>query len=218
MRAAKVFRIIWRINAVVILLAAVALLIAVISLAGTLFRRDAGGAEPQTPVVAATAQKEQLHLRPLQRVEETTVLRADLVEEQKSSSYLSKGGSSRTRNVLSVDIPSGKASWLFPTHGQIVETSYTLFREEQKTLADVSFVKALHEGMRDSDGRVVIIDPTARRSVVVAEHVTNLDSASVANGVATIVCQRGAHYVVITADPLALVKLTEREITIPQLR
>jgi hypothetical protein len=36
--------------------------------------------------------------------------------------------------------------------------------------------------------------------------------------VATIVCQRSARYVVITADPLALVKLTEREITIPQLR
>jgi hypothetical protein len=222
MRAAKVFRTIWRINAIVILLAAVALLAAIVSVtAGSMFRGDARDVQP---VVAAPDQKEHLHLRPLQAVEGTTVLRGDLVVETGKVMYSSSGDAGQTRNILTIDIPTGKATWLFPTHGQVVETTYRLEQDEKtpqderKPLADVFLVKALRDGNQEPQGRIVIIDPTARRSAVVAEHVTSLDSASVINGAATIVCQRGGRYVVITADPLALVKLTEREVSIPQLR
>jgi hypothetical protein len=166
--------------------------------------------------VTVPDRKEPLHLRQLQAVEGTTVLRGDLVVETTKIAYSSSGDGGETRNILTVDIPTGKATWLFPTHGQVIEINYSLLLD-RKTLADVLLVKALRDGKQEPEGRVVITDPTARRSFVVAEHVTSLDSASLVNGVATIVCQRGGRYVVITADPLALAKLTEREIAIPQL-
>ena len=223
MRAAKFFRYLWRVNAIVIFLAAAALTVGTLYVLFDSFAGSSRRAEPQPPTVVKERDKE-LKLGTLTAVAGTTVLQANLatsggkgIGSMGSSDY----GAGDVRNVLTLDTMTGGAKWMFPTHAQVI-VSRTLEREGRTNndllpILDVRFVKAIRDEQTDTDGRLVISDPAATRVVTIAEHINRIEDVTLVNDNALIVCQRADHYVLITVDPKTLAKTNERDVVIPKI-
>lgn len=224
MRAAKFFRYLWRVNAVVIFLATAGIVVAVAYF--TFDGMTRGHRElPAGPDVVKEKQEE-LRLGNLAAVAGTNVLQANLTVVDRKSSFSSYDGSDGSdggdiRNVLTLDATTGAAKWMFPTHAQVIRTK-TLEKSgpdssDRAEILDVRFARPIRNGKVESEGRLIVSDPSAARVVTIAEHVNDLDDVTLVNGNAVIVCQRGNHYVLISVNPVTLAKIGERTVDIPKL-
>jgi hypothetical protein len=224
MKAAKFFRYVWRVNAVVIFIAAIGVAAALgTMMLGGVFS-GSRSAEPARPAVVKEEEEEQLQLANLTAIAGTNVLQANLTTAGRkgmgslSSSDYSGGD---IRNILTLDTTSGAAKWMFPTHAQVIE-SRTLeidasANNDRKPILGVHFVKAIRDRHTDPEGRLVVSDPAATRVVTIAEHINRFEDVTLVNGNAVVVCQRGDHYVLITVDPHTLAKTNERDVAIPKI-
>jgi hypothetical protein len=223
MRATRTFRWIWRVNAVFILLVALAALYGI----GSYFvsewvNRNRRSAEVQAaPVVMQADASASLRLGPPSMIAGTGFMRADLlrtVGEGKVGSF-SSSDSTETRNVLFIDAASGVSRWLLPSHLRVIEqpeeieTPYVA-GQDREHLATAVLV-------RDSGadaGDLVVFNPVGTKVVTVAGGVRRIHSAT-ATGPSqfVVVFERESKYVLARFDATSFTRVSETELQVPQL-
>jgi len=115
-KSQKLFRYLWRINAVLILVAAGSIVFGVaVLVAGEFDARRARSREAEAgiPVAAVADANAHLLLGRASVVKGTNVMRADLSLDRGGKEF-SSGGYSETRNILFIDPDQKEGRWLLP--------------------------------------------------------------------------------------------------------
>jgi len=221
----KIFRYIWRIDAVLILVAAgAATLVISSSLLEDFGRRPARQSDTGIPVVAP---EENVHPRlgHAEVVPGTDVMRATLTLESegsglsKVSGYGSSGGNTETRNILFIEGGQKAAHWLLPDNDHVIEGNIDVKDEEdKKTLATVVLVKPKDSTSENAPERLLLFDPSGKTVVEVASNATDIHLAKVSSGELTILFERNRRLVLAAFDAVSLAKRSEHEIEIPLLK
>ncbi|HEX3740026.1 MAG TPA: hypothetical protein VHV29_09900 [Terriglobales bacterium] len=222
MTAQKFFRYLWRIDAILILLAAGAITFGI----GALLVSEFGGrtamrrnAEAGVPVAAGP--RADLFLGHAQAVTGTAVMRADLTVSREGAGF-SSGGYSETRNILFIDPAQKAAYWLLPDDDHIIGERFDVKNEKDATrgriLATAVLVKPLTDQPESTAGRLILFDASGKNIVEVATDVRDLHVATLNGGDLTLLYERGKHLVSAAFDPLSLAKKREQEIDVPQLK
>jgi hypothetical protein len=218
----------WRINAVLILVAAGAITFGV----GALVASEFGGrsarsrdADAGVPVGADSHLK--FSLGRASTVPGTNVLRANLSIDRGGAGF-SSGGYTETRNILFIEPGQKAARWLLPDNDHLIAHSSDIPDrsgiDEDKTgnprnmIATAVLVKTATGGSEPSAGKLLLFDNSGRKIVEVADNVREIHLASVSSGELTILYERNRHLVLATFDPGSLSKRSEQEIDIPQLK
>jgi hypothetical protein len=223
----KLFRYVWRVNALLILVAAAGVSFAVV----TLLWSEFGGSAARSRVFEAAPQLgsadsgERLFLAQVAVVEGTTILRGELVAQRSGSGFSSgSGGYSETRNILFVDNQSHPARWLLPDDDHVITThpDVTTRAQDGRTahpLASLALVKPAHADLEAADGTLLLFDPTGRNIQTIADGVRELHSAVLdAEGRITLLFERRRKYVLASFDAASLEKKEEHEVTVPALK
>jgi hypothetical protein len=226
-RSSKFFRYAWRINAVLILLAAAAgvclfAVLAISEIGSSIRRRQVAAA---TPPIAGKPDSRNLRLSGLSPVEGTSVFRAILSSEQPGVIEMSSsGGSSETRNMLFVDASSGVAKWLLPSAGELITWNTDIPElqrsgEQKPPLATVVLVKPYSKNPDPAGGRLLLLDVAANNVQEIATSVREVNGASLTpSGEIAILFERNRKYTLARFDRATLSKLGEREIIVPNLQ
>jgi len=173
----KVFRVVWRVNAVGIFLVVV---LAVVGLSAALLSelfRSSHRAQAAAPEVAPhEAGKPELRLGTFVAVEGTSVVRAELVEMGEGSFSL-KGSRTTTRNILFVDTSDGKSWWLLPNSDSVIANEQEVSITGNGIEASLGKLYSI-----DSEGAgktpkadLLFSDPKGTRLVTVAKGGVELD-------------------------------------------
>ncbi len=186
MRSRRAFSIIWRINAVVILLAGSAATIALVALLVSLVLDAAPSRRTETVAdTAAAPDAAPLNARigGFESMAGTTVLRAPLNVDE-GGKYSSHGGADNTRNYLFLDTETKNAHWLLPNNEVEIFSARDLpepERDAQPPLRVIVYQVLAHDG--NQDGRIdhddrltlAISDPSGRgyRELVAAVDTVN---------------------------------------------
>lgn len=129
MRTARFFRLVWRANAVVILVAgALASAVALLALA-FIWREQARTREVRgvVNIAGAEVQQETFQLAQFERFNGIRLLRAALTSHQEYDQASFSKGASATRNYLFFDPETRKSRWLLPTNQQVFLVDDDLF-------------------------------------------------------------------------------------------
>src|ERR1041385_7766838 len=131
-RGQRFFRWVWRINAVLILVAAAALVCGVVAFVVSevqsgIRQRAAAAAAPR---VVANARSSELRLSGFTNVPGTSVYEAKLTSQREGGIEISSGGGSyaETRNILFIDLTTGSGRWLLPSDDQMITYDETVTR------------------------------------------------------------------------------------------
>jgi len=218
----KLFRYLWRINAVLILFAAGAITFGV----GALLIGEFGGrtarsreAEAGIPVAAAADTSAHLSLGRASVVAGTNVMRADLSLDRGGKGF-SSGGYSETRNILFIEPDQKEAHWLLPDNDHIVSDSSDITegtdRGSKRLIATAVLVKSTTGSPETDGGRLLLFDASGRKIVEVASAVRELHLTSLTGGELIMLFERNRRLVVAAFDPGSLTKRREQEIAVPQ--
>jgi hypothetical protein len=203
----RFFRNLWRVNAVLILLAAGSAIIGVgVALVSEFGSRTAR--EPDTGIpVAAPEANVHPRLGHAEVVPGTSVMRATLTVERdgsgfgKGSGYGSSGGSTETRNILFIEGSEKAARWLFPDNVHIIEGTIDVTDEANKnTIATVVLVKPSATPSEVGPERLPLFGPSGKKVVEVASDATDVHLAKVSSGELTVLFERNRRMVVATFD------------------
>jgi len=129
MRASRLFRLVWRINALVILVAGV-LASAVATLALTFLWREQTQTREVRGVVniaGAEVQQEKFRLGRFEPLRSVGLLRASLTSEQEYDQAAFSKSASAIRNYLFFDPTTRESRWLLPSNGQVFLLDVDLF-------------------------------------------------------------------------------------------
>ncbi|MGZ8811638.1 MAG: hypothetical protein ACXW29_10915 [Thermoanaerobaculia bacterium] len=226
-RTNSFFRYVWRINAVLILLAAAAsvwlIAVLVISEIGSSIRRRQVAAA--TPPIAGKPESKNLHLSGLSPVEGTSVFRAMLSSERPGKIEISSGGyAPETRNMLFVDASTGVAKWLLPSDKELITWNTDIpdvqrSGEQKPPVATVVLVKPHSNNPDPVGGRLLLLDVAANKVQEIATNVRDVNGASLTpSGEIAILFERDRKYALASFDRRTLSKLREREIIVPNLQ
>jgi hypothetical protein len=221
----RVFRYLWRANAILIFVATgIACLAAtsvLLSEVGCNARRRR--AAEAAPAVIADP-KERLYLGPLKRVEGTDVLRAELLAARHGLGVSSGGYGTDTRNILYFDSDSNTARWLLPDSSRVISDETVLWSDvddESKTrrqLAVVVLVKMKADDSELGTGVLRIMDPEARRTRDISEGVRAVSHASMSgDNSITLIFERNRKYVRTIIDGRSFEPKSEVEVAVPEL-
>lgn len=224
-KAHKVFKYIWRANAVLILLAAAALVAVAVALvwsevAGSAARSRALDAAPP---LRADHSGARLYLGPVELVEGAGVLRGELLA-QRSGGGLSSGSYSETRNMLFVDDESQAARWLLPDDDHVITQHRDIATPAARdaparVVATVAVVKPAQGELDAAEGTLLLLDPSGRRLQTIADGVRELHTAHLAaNGRITLLFERRRKFMVALFDAATLAKTREYEVGVPVLK
>lgn len=223
-RSQKLFRYLWRINAVLILFAAGAITIGV----GALMVEEFGArttrnheAEVGIPLAAAADSNAHLSLGRTSVVAGTNVMRADLSLNRGGAGF-SSGGYTETRNILFIEPGQKVARWLLPDNDHIIRDSSDITEDidgkAKRMIATAVLVKPTI-GLPETDaGRLLLFDAPGRKIVEVASNVREIHLTSLSGGELTILFERNRRLVLATFDPGSLAKRGEQEIDVPQTK
>jgi hypothetical protein len=223
-KSQKFFRYVWRLNAVLILVAAAAVSFGV----GTLFWLQFGESAAQnrafeaSPPLGADSDERRL-LDQVELVEGTSVLRGKLLSDR-SALGSSSGSYNEVRNLLFVDDQSPTARWLLPDDDHVItKHSDVMTRAEgekrARPVATFTLVKPAGADLRATEGLLLLFDPAGRNVQTVADGVRELHTAELeAEGRITVLFERRRKYVLASFDGRSLERNQEREITIPTLK
>lgn len=222
MSAQRFFRYVWRIDAILILVAAG---IAVFGLAGLLVEefsiRTANRHDAQTGVQVAADPPAGLILGHAESVSGSSVLRADLSVRGGEGKF-SSGGYSETRNILFIDPDQKNARWLLPDNqhviGQRSDIKDDLGEAKEKLLATAALIEAESSQTAPSTNRLVLFDASGKNLVEVASEVSDLQLATLSGKEIVLLYERNRHLVRSTFDASSLVKRSEQQIEVPQLK
>jgi hypothetical protein len=223
-RSQKLFRYLWRINAVLILFAAGAITIGV----GALMVEEFGAratrnreAEVGIPLAAAADSNAHLSLGRTSLAAGTNVMRADLSLNRGGAGF-SSGGYTETRNILFIEPGQKVARWLLPDNDHIIRDSSDITEDidgkAKRMIATAVLVKPTI-GLPETDaGRLLLFDAPGRKIVEVASNVREIHLTSLSGGELTILFERNRRLVLATFDPGSLAKRGEQEIDVPQTK
>lgn len=216
----RFFRWVWRINALLILVAAAAAVCGVVTLVLSEIQSNARRREAVkvAPPVVASAEAKQLRLGGFTNVR-GSVFRALLTSEGESS-RLSSGYSSDTRNVLFVDLTTGTGRWLLPTDAQVITVDENVSDEQDHTaIATVYLVKAYANRSTAETGRLLVADVAAEHVTEVAADVQSVHGVTLTpNGEIAVLFERARKYEVALVDKSSMRKISERTIAVPALK
>jgi hypothetical protein len=222
-KSQKFFRYLWRIDAVVIFLAAGAIAIGVGSLViGEFGPRMARYREAEVGIPVAADSNVHLTLGRMSVVSGTNVMRADLSTDRGGKGF-SSGGYSKTRNILFIEPDQKEGRWLLPDNDHVISdnsdiTTEGTERNSKRLIATAVLVKSSTDSPENSAGRLLLFDATGRKIIDVASNVRELHLTSLTGGDLTIVFERNRRLVLATFDPGLLAKRGEQEISVPQLK
>ena len=220
----KFFRYLWRVNAVLIMVAAGAITFGVGALLVAEFgtrsamRREAAAGPP----IAGPEADPHLSLGQASLVPGTHVMRAQLLRYRSGGGF-SSSGYSETSNILFLEPAEKTARWLLPDNQHVVSDNPDLIADEEdpkakRTVATAALVKPATDDLDVVKGRLILFDPPGRRVVEVAEGVRKLHVASLAGGEVSLLYERDRRLVLATFDASSLAKRTEQEVDVPQLK
>jgi hypothetical protein len=224
-KAQKFFRYIWRINAVLILLAAGAVTFG----AGGLLVQEFGfnsarNREAEAGIAIPVANvKSDLILGRASVVSGTQVMRAELQRSLGEAKFSSGSGyGSEVRNILFIEPGQKTAHWLLADNDQIVSDSSDITEQKDpnksRVLVTVVLVKSAPPAPEGTTGRLLVFDPPGTKIIEVADHVRTIQVASMEGDKLNILYERDKHLFLIVFDPHSLAKLGEQEIEVPQLK
>jgi hypothetical protein len=220
----KFFRYLWRVNAVLILVAAGAVTFGIGALLVQEFgTRAARSREADAGIpVAGPNVNSNLLLGRASVVEGTEVMRASLQRNSDQTKFSSGGYSSETRNILFIEPGEKAARWLLPDNDHvIVETSDITDEKDanaKRVAATAVLVKSATEPPESVVGKLLLFDPPGKRIVEVATNVRQIHVASISGGELRILYERDRRLVLAVFDPRSIAKLREQEIQLPQLK
>ncbi|HUR80303.1 MAG TPA: hypothetical protein VM733_06030 [Thermoanaerobaculia bacterium] len=215
MRTTRVFRWIWRLNALAILAGAIAILVLILSEVKP-WRRD-------TPVVPAVVVPQppspevKLRLSDPALIPGTHLLAAEMQSIQEGRG-LKEGDVVRTRNVLFIDPTTGASRWLLPSHQSVLsETAIHAPDDAYERGTPIALaVYVTNEGA--ATGELFVRDAIGSRLVPVATGVSRVHSATAANASEFIVLfERNQRFVMARFSNATLEKLSEHELKLPPI-
>lgn len=244
MRARRVFAVIWRINAVLLLIvglgAAVIISFTIVNLAGV-FRHERA-ADPVAEAIIPAGSEQIARLGNFNEVKGSRMLRASLnTDDGKDYAKFSSGGSaSITRNILFLDPDTGRAHWLMPGMDGIIVQGYSVWKAHAETSdEELEDAPKLDDAPRDAellasaylvinvdsnkDGRIdygdvqkfALANPDGTRFQVVLDDVTELNRVALRpNGKIMVLYTADSKLRRAEFDPATFVAGEDKEITI----
>ncbi len=219
-KSQKIFRYLWRVNAILILLAtaAIAFGAAVVIVQETRTK----AAEPQKETVALTQNEENpdlsLRLGRTWVISGTEVICAELVEDRGDGKFGSSGGTV-TRNMLFIDPDQKSGRWLLPDNKQVISDATEVLvppeSDDSRTVATAVIVKPAKDSTPTGSGRLLLFDKTAKKIVEISKNVNQIHVASLSGRNIVLLFERKQHLVRATLARDTLEKLTETEIELP---
>lgn len=224
-KSQKFFRYIWRINAVLILLAAGAVTLGVGGLLYQEFGFKAARSREAAEgiAVADTNAKSDLVLSRATVVEGTPVMRAELQRFTGAGKFSSGGGyNSETRNILFIEPGQKTARWLLPDNDHVVVDSSDI-REpnesnEKRVVVTAVLVKSPTEPPESAVGKLLLFDPPGKKIVEVADHVRTIQVVSIKEGELSILYERDKRLLLDVFNLQSITKVREQEIEIPLIK
>ena len=222
-RSQRVFRYLWRVNAVLILVAAGTVTFGVGTLLVSEFgNRTAMKREAEAGIVAGPQADLRLSLAPAAILPGTQIMRAPLLSYRAGVGF-SSGSYTETRNLLFVDPAEKQARWLLPDNQHVISANpdIVVTDDEPKAnhlLATAALIKPSTDQLDTESGRLSLFDPGAKRIVEVADGVRKIHIATVVNGEVSLLYERDRRLVVARYDGASLAKRGEEQIDVPQLK
>jgi len=221
MKVQKLFRYLWRINAILILMAAGAITFGV----GVLIFQEFGWRanarrNAETGVQVAVEPKVDLILGHAEPIPGSVILRAELTVSRGSVKFNS-GGYSETRNILFIDPTQKAAHWLVPDNDHVIAEHSDINETDSqrgKLIATAMLVKPRSDQEELVAGRLLLVDPTGTNIVEVSSDVRDLQVATHRGDELTLLYERNRHLISVVFDSASLVKKKEQEIDVPQLK
>jgi hypothetical protein len=222
-RSQKFFRYLWRVNGILIFLAAAAAIISIATLLisevvqRVAWHRQAAAGVP----VAAADTSASLSLGQPLAMAGTNVLRINLSTNGGTGKF-SSGGYSEIRNILFIEPGQKAGRWLLPDNDHVISTTSDISDErdnkERRAIATAVPVKSASASLETEVGKLLLFDPSGKNVVQVAENVREIHLASLSNGKLTILYERDRHLVLAEFAPESLAKGSEQQIDVPQLQ
>ncbi len=195
MTSTRFFRIVWRINGVLVLLAFLA--IGVGMLIGAVAALGHHGSDAGHVAAAAGGEAEQLVFGEVQPVEGTPYVLLPLQTSAESGDSFSSGSGvhSEARNLLFYDTASGRTRWLRPDHKAVV-AAHVLLRERDDEKGPVRWIRYEIEepvsGKEDPRRHIAVSGPGGDDTTVVLRDVGEvLGWSGVRNGRAVVFFRDG---------------------------
>lgn len=220
----RVFRYVWRVDAVLILIAAGAITFGIGAMLVAQFGASSARVrEAQSgPLVGSGTTDPRLFLGQASVVAGSHFMRADLMLHHDGGGF-SSGGYSETRNVLLIDPDEKDARWLLPDDDHvIVESSNVVANEDdaksKRTVATVVLVKRAGGDLQTEKGRLLLVGPSGKELVEVSDGVRALHVAALSGQHVTVLYERDRQLVVAAFDASSLAKQREQIMGIPPLK
>src|SRR5688572_12525250 len=219
-KSQKLFRYVWRINAIVILVAAVIITLGVGALlAEELWRAARRRQEPDVRLsIPDSNPRARLSLSHASLVRGTNVMRAELQGESDGGKF-SSGYGKETRNILFIEPGNKKGRWLLPDNNHVITDSNDFTEQknsdEKRVIATAIVVSPMQQSSDSADGKLVLFDATGKNVVEVADNVREIHITSTAGNELTILFERDKRLVFAAFDARSLAKLREQEIEVP---
>jgi hypothetical protein len=220
----RVFRYLWRVNAVLILVAAGAITFGVGALLVDQFgvNRARSREAEAGPLAAAGASDPRLFLGQASVVPGTAFMRADLLMNHEGGGF-SSGGYAETRNILFIHPGEKQARWLLPDDTRvIVERSDVVSGEDdaksKRTVATVALVKAREVDRQTGTGQLLLFGPSGAPVVPVSDGVRALHVAALSGSRITVLYERDRQLVVAQFDVSSLAKQQEQAMPVPAFK
>lgn len=158
----KIFAVIWRLNAIVILVAGLSAAV-VLAVSGFLLIRSGMGtrhSDGGAPAALGERQAILLELGTFSPIPGSPVLKAPLEENRTHSPGYSSSGGDATRNILFFDPATRSATWLRPTANNLILNTIALPEKEdaRKAPNTVVFVYVIVDRDSNGDGRLTEAD------------------------------------------------------------
>ncbi len=219
-KSQKVFRYLWRINAIVIFIAATLIAVGV----GFLLIEELGrGARHIGERVIPGKDSDQERLPSLGEFSEVTgnkgTLRAELRIQYETGKF-SSGEHVETRNMLFIAPGDKTARWLLPDNGHVISKDDDILESPlsnaARTVATAALVRS--ESSDDTTARLILFDPPGRRVLDISEKASEIYSSWSSESKITIVFARNQRVVRVTVDAASFKKVQEDEIEVPIMR
>ncbi len=223
-KSGRFFRWVWRLNAILIFVAAGAITFGVgVLLVTELGARSAWRHEATAgPVVAAGEGDSSLVLGRASVVQGSNMMRAELVVYRAGAGF-SSGGYSEIRNILFIEPGDTAARWLLSDHDHVIAENSDVVKHEDEpktssTVATAVLVKKRGPDPEAADGRLLLFDPSGKSVVEVADDVRTLHAATLLHDDVAVLFERNRRLVLVTFDPKSLAKRREQQMEVPQLK
>ena len=222
-RSQKFFRVLWRINAVLILVAASAIVITliVVIVQESALRSANQKAEKVEQPVQESVDGESLQLEDAKVMGESGVVRIDLISTTEPSGIGSKGVNRQTRNILFIEPDKPSGHWLLADNKHEISESSEVYKrpvsEDSDVLATAVIVRAADDD-QSAAGRMLLFNRTGSEVVEVAKDATKIEVSALVGEDLVVIYDRKSKLVRATFDPASLSKRSEREVAVPILK